>query len=274
MPQGDQSTGGQGTAAGDAAEAVDGGRSGLAEGKPQPGPCGGTGGVALGREAVSWYQSVGWSTRGRGAATTGTGRKRGGDAWGVAGEMDAADRFHSQMLRSGWGQVETAGRAGGNCCDMLLNVGGGGHARSGEGALRGGCPAHDAAGAGDGGGLRSGSAMYGFSADDAWGVLVGRELLQVCVGAHHVRLIFDSETELGVEGRYEAGSGEAEGATQQGSPSDRLLRLVERRVVAVSIEGPQAIRIGFASDGWLKIHDDRAGYEAAELRAPGVHIIV
>ena len=116
--------------------------------------------------------------------------------------------------------------------------------------------------------------MHGFSADDAWGVLVGRELLQVCVGAHHLRLIFDGETELGVEGRYDAGSGDAEGATERRSRSDRLLRLVARKVVAVGIEGPQAIRIGFAGDGWLTIHDDRAGCEAAELRAPGVHIIV
>jgi hypothetical protein len=118
--------------------------------------------------------------------------------------------------------------------------------------------------------------MYGIPEEIDWSFAVGRELLMVCVGQHQVVLRFHGEVTITIEGGFEHVSSKA-GAKGEGGLPQRaasLMSLIGTTVQAIRAEDARTLWIGFSNGEGLRIYDSNSNYEAFQITAPGVDIIV
>lgn len=111
--------------------------------------------------------------------------------------------------------------------------------------------------------------MYGLSSEIDLGFLVGREVLQVVVGAFQVIVHFDSDVSLSIEGDCQV-SGSTFGS---GIDAGRqLLGLIGKSVTAASAINERHLELKF-EDEVLRVLDDERG-ESFTITSPGNTIVV
>lgn len=113
--------------------------------------------------------------------------------------------------------------------------------------------------------------MYGLSKDTDLRFLVGKELLQVRVGKHHIEMLFHGDVAIDVEGRISLDQKTSLSGISAGMA---LLDLIGSQLQLVEIAGRGDLVITFHSGHRLSIHDSNQEYESYQLRGPGTLIVV
>jgi hypothetical protein len=118
--------------------------------------------------------------------------------------------------------------------------------------------------------------VYGVPDSAEWLFLVGREVLQVCVGLHQVSLKFDGEVSINIECEFDHASTTGGLPLGLGLPQKaaHLVSLLGTKVARVSSEGGKALTVRFTNKETLKIYDSNEIYESFQVIAPGKEIIV
>ncbi|MBP7745225.1 MAG: hypothetical protein KA383_03775 [Phycisphaerae bacterium] len=118
--------------------------------------------------------------------------------------------------------------------------------------------------------------MYGIPSDADWSFLVGKELLQVCIGLHQVALRFDGEVAVNIECDFEHLRPAMDKHSQAAlsTQATTLVSLLGSRIERATSEANQTLALSFTNAEVLKVHDDSASYESFQVLAPGIQIIV
>jgi len=118
--------------------------------------------------------------------------------------------------------------------------------------------------------------MNGIPSDADWSFLVGKELLQVCIGLHQVALRFDCEVAVNIECNFEhlRPATHKHSQTALSTHATTLVSLLGSRIESATSEGTKTLALSFTNAEILKIHDDSASYESFQVLAPGIQIIV
>jgi Family of unknown function (DUF6188) len=118
--------------------------------------------------------------------------------------------------------------------------------------------------------------VYGVPDSPEWSFLVGREVLQICVGLHQVILRFDGEVSMDIECEFDHSGATAKvpfGATLP-SKAAGLVSLLGSKVASVASESGKTLAIVFTNKEILKIHDSNEIYESFQVTSPDKEIIV
>jgi hypothetical protein len=118
--------------------------------------------------------------------------------------------------------------------------------------------------------------MYGIPEETDWSFALGKELIMVCVGQHQLVLRFHGDVVISIEGRFEHVSSGAvvKGESELPQRAASLMSLVGKTVGAIRAEDAKTLWIGFANGEALRIYDSSSNYEAFQITAPGVDIVV
>lgn len=105
--------------------------------------------------------------------------------------------------------------------------------------------------------------------------LVGKELLQVCVGLHQSVLNFEGDTALSLESRFLVSS--RQGGSSDGERSDQdgqaLLKLLGARITRVCARDGE-LTVAFSNDHELLVHKNKSEYESYQITSPTQTIVV
>lgn len=118
--------------------------------------------------------------------------------------------------------------------------------------------------------------MYGIPEHTDFGFLAGKELSQVCIGAHQLVLNFWPDVTISVEGEFIHLKPGVELMEEVDLPrrSAGLVSLLGSRVDAALVRGTKILRLEFSNAEVLELHDNSEAYESFQVTAPGVDIIV
>ncbi len=126
--------------------------------------------------------------------------------------------------------------------------------------------------------------MYGLPTDTDLTPFHGKELTQICIGAHQFQLHFsDGRTEdarVCVECAWKLQPNECQILDFTGETPDRveqaswLTRLIGQSVAAAEVLPPGTLRLRFSNDWFIDIIDDTPNYEAYQISIDGKLIIV
>ncbi len=119
--------------------------------------------------------------------------------------------------------------------------------------------------------------MYGIPDDIDWSFLVGKELLQACIGLHQMQLRFDDDILLSIEGDFDHFRGEGTslaGVRELPQKAATLLSLLGLKVATVRRRGRKTLALEFSSGETLWIHDSNESCESFQVIARGKEIIV
>jgi hypothetical protein len=114
--------------------------------------------------------------------------------------------------------------------------------------------------------------MYGVPEGLDLRFLHGSELIQVCLGLHQVRFIFQPEGSISVEGEWEL-LGADGSILDRSEPAPRTLafqlhRLLGQRVIQTQVNSPTSVAVVFESGELLRVFDSSKGYESFTIQ-PG-----
>ena len=118
--------------------------------------------------------------------------------------------------------------------------------------------------------------MYGIPADVDWKFIIGKELLQLRIGRHHVSLRLAGDTAIGVECDFEHTSHPAAAGASLGlaGRATTLISLLGSRVVEVTRDGERALVLSFSNGEQLRLIDSNEHFESFQVTARGLTIIV
>ena len=118
--------------------------------------------------------------------------------------------------------------------------------------------------------------MYGVPDSAEWSFLVGREVLQICVGLHQVTLRFDGEVSMDIECEFDRSGPTVVPPSGTTLPSKAmgLVSLIGSKVVSVASENRTTLAIAFTNQETLKVHDSNQIYESFQVTSPDKEIIV
>ena len=118
--------------------------------------------------------------------------------------------------------------------------------------------------------------MYGIPESAEWSFLIGREVLQICIGLHQVSLRFDGQVVINIEGDFAHASVVATLGSGAGLPQKAasLVSLLGRKVASALSKGSKVLEIRFANEETLKLYDSSEIYESFQVTAPDKEIIV
>jgi hypothetical protein len=118
--------------------------------------------------------------------------------------------------------------------------------------------------------------MYGIPDNTDWSFLVGKELIQVCIGLHDVSLRFHEDVSIGIRSDFEHKPVAYSVASTPGltEKAVTLVSLLGSKIVKATTHGPKTLVLSFSNTEYLKIYDNSDSYESFEVSGPGVEIIV
>jgi len=118
--------------------------------------------------------------------------------------------------------------------------------------------------------------MYGLPDGEEWILLVGKELLQVCIGSHQISLRFSGDISVNIECDFDHLPSAANGRRQLGLAvqAKSLVSLLGTQIVKAVSENDKTLLLSFTNDEYLKIYDSNATYESFHVLAPDKEIIV
>lgn len=118
--------------------------------------------------------------------------------------------------------------------------------------------------------------MYGLPANMDWNFLVGRELIQMCVGIHQVLLRFDGDVSVSIECVFEHSfpGAKTHSCTNLAHRAKSLVTLLGTRVERVDGKSHEALVLSFSNHETLQIHDSNEMHESFLVHAPGIEIVV
>ncbi len=118
--------------------------------------------------------------------------------------------------------------------------------------------------------------MYGLPKSKDLSCLVGKEVIQVCIGLHQYILAFDSNISISLECDF-CLTHETPDKDQQDmscSYSRDLLRLLGSKITGVTNEGNGELVLIFSEGSTLRIQDSNPGYESYQIVLPNETIVV
>ena len=106
--------------------------------------------------------------------------------------------------------------------------------------------------------------------------LLGKELIQVCVGLHQKIIRFDGETSITLECEYKVLNVEVDEGEVSTSCSGtaKLLKILGSRITGVTNEGSGELSIAFSNGSVLVVYDSNSEYESYQLSDPTQTIVV
>ena len=110
--------------------------------------------------------------------------------------------------------------------------------------------------------------MYKFSQDLDLTKLIGGVLNQVCVGRYDVQFKFDTDVSIALQSRavvLQEGEPAATWSEDEGWSSTGYQNLLNRSVVAFSIESESVLEIAFADEWRLRLYDESDQYESMQI---------
>ena len=118
--------------------------------------------------------------------------------------------------------------------------------------------------------------MYGLDKNENINFLVGKELLQVCVGAFQVILILDNDITITLECEYEYEFNSQKINCSSDIPEQAcsLLKSLGSKITNISNLGNGDIELGFSGGSVLKIYDSNKNSESYQIISPQKDIIV
>ena len=121
------------------------------------------------------------------------------------------------------------------------------------------------------------NAVYGLSADADLRFLVGRELIQICIGRHQAAMHFFPEgvsilIETEITCRTPDGQAKRFETIPESAPM--LVSLLNAVVTHVSVRPPGTLRLEFDSDHTVEIEDTSTSYESYQIRNGDQLIVV
>jgi len=119
--------------------------------------------------------------------------------------------------------------------------------------------------------------MYGLNKSVKLDFLLGKQLIQVCIGSHQTILRFDGDTIITVEGlsRLAAKRGsEIEIHPNRPEEAGKLVCLLGRAIQGVVNTGNGDIELVFTSGESLKILDSNKNYESYQIESIGVEGVI
>src|SRR5579871_1407834 len=105
--------------------------------------------------------------------------------------------------------------------------------------------------------------MYGLPKDKDLGFLVGRELVQVCIGLHQTVLAFDQDTSISVECEFEI----LDRTGDRSSDKARFLALLASHIATVENRGAGELVLCFSDGASVRIRDSNPNYESYQISA-------
>lgn len=116
--------------------------------------------------------------------------------------------------------------------------------------------------------------MFGLPEDFDGSFLVGRSLLQVCIGLHEVIFRFDEDVDITVESEFRVAVG-GEGQVFESPPEGGAASLALLQQVVSEARGTKdgTLTLVFPS-GVLELYDTSANYESYQVRGHGELYVV
>ena len=118
--------------------------------------------------------------------------------------------------------------------------------------------------------------VYGVPDSIEWSFLVGREVLQVCIGLHQVSLRFDGQVSINIECDFDHAPAADTFRSQSSLPHKvaSLVSLLGNKVTSAIRKGGKFLEIRFANEEMLKLYDSNELYESFQVTTPDKEIIV
>jgi len=123
---------------------------------------------------------------------------------------------------------------------------------------------------------RKRNSMYGIPENQDFSFLIGRRMLQLCIGLHQVQLNFDKGVSITIEGTFEHESPAGFVRHDVGVPESAasLVSLLGRAVESPERESASSLLVRFAGGRVLRLLDSSDTHESFQMYGPGVEIIV
>ena len=117
--------------------------------------------------------------------------------------------------------------------------------------------------------------MYGLDKGTDLAFLLGRTLIQVCVGLYQVILNFDGDVTISIEGRFEH-EPPSETRHRGGVPeaAKSLVDLLGKEIRGVEVGDGGTLQIWFSGGDLLSLLDSNATAESYQIQGPSEDIIV
>ena len=118
--------------------------------------------------------------------------------------------------------------------------------------------------------------MYGVPDSAEWSFLVGREVLQVCIGLHQVSVRFDGEVSINIECDFEHApvANNSRSVSPLPEKAAGLVSLLGNKVASALSKGGKILEIRFTDNQTLKVYDSNETYESFQVTTPDKEIIV
>ncbi len=118
--------------------------------------------------------------------------------------------------------------------------------------------------------------MYGVPDSAEWSFLVGREVLQVCIGLHQVSLRFDGQVSMNIECDFDHTPVADTLHSRSGLPQKAagLVSLPGSKVISATSKDGKILEIRFANKETLKLYDSNELYESFQVTTSEKEIIV
>ncbi len=118
--------------------------------------------------------------------------------------------------------------------------------------------------------------MYRIPDNTDWSFLVGRELLQVCIGLYQVSLKFDAEVSINIECSFDHLAARSSLSLGSSLPerATSLVSLLGKKIAGATSRDGKTLSITFLNSETLEIHDSNDSFESFQVIAAGREIIV
>jgi hypothetical protein len=118
--------------------------------------------------------------------------------------------------------------------------------------------------------------VYGVPDSGEWSFLVGREVLQVCIGLHQVSLRFDGQVSMNLECKFDHRRATDTLQLPSAFPQKAagLVSLLGSKVTKAISKAAKILEIRFANKETLKLYDSNEIYESFQVITPDREIIV
>ena len=118
--------------------------------------------------------------------------------------------------------------------------------------------------------------MNGLPKDTDTTFLLGKELIQVCVGLHEKILHFHEDISITLECEFDVVNANDDGDSACPSCPDgaKLLKILGSQITGVTNQGGGELAIAFSNGSILMIFDGNSHYESYQISNPNQTIIV
>ncbi len=117
--------------------------------------------------------------------------------------------------------------------------------------------------------------MYGLDKNLDLGFLIGKNLLQICVGSFQVILNFDANVSISIESTFDCGSEDKSkrtGNLLETAPS--LFHLLGKHIKEIKIEDEGTLVLTFSDGTIVRLYDSNAATESYQINSLKGSVIV